>query len=85
MKVILSFPDHSIDDSHTKRLTIDMESEQEIVSPFSTLNVNAVEFVPSFGAVAVKEPEPAPEESAKPVMETPENNGNGESCTNCRR
>jgi Ataxin-2 C-terminal region len=61
-----------------------MESEQEIHSTFSKLNVNAVEFVPSFGTVAVKEADPAPEEeSAKPVMETPENNGNGELYANC--
>jgi hypothetical protein len=62
-----------------------MESEQEINSTFSTLNVNAVEFVPSFGTVVVKEADLTPEESAKPIMETPEkpeNNGNGESYAN---
>lgn len=79
MKVILSFfPDHSIDEIHTKRLTIDMASEQDLHSTFSTLNVNAVEFVPSFGAVPVKEPEPVDEEPQKAVVEMTENNGNGE-------
>ena len=55
-----------------------MESEQEIHSTFSKLNVNAVEFVPNFGTV-VKEAEPESEEELKEVMETPENNGNGKS------
>lgn len=54
-----------------------MESEQEIHSTFSTLNVNAVEFVPNFGAPPVKDPETMIEENAKPPVETPENNGNG--------
>lgn len=56
-----------------------MESEQEIHSTFSTLNVNAVEFVPNFGAPPVKDPETMIEENAKPTVETPENNGNGKS------
>lgn len=56
-----------------------MESEQEIHSTFSTLNVNAVEFVPNFGAPPVKDPETMNEENAKPAVETPENNGNGKS------
>ena len=55
-----------------------MESEQEIHSAFSTLNVNAVEFVPNFGPV-VKEAEPETDELFKEIMETPENNGNGKS------
>lgn len=53
-----------------------MESEQEIHSTFSTLNVNAVEFVPNFGAPPVKDPETMIEENAKPPVETTENNGN---------
>jgi hypothetical protein len=57
-----------------------MESEQELHSTFSTLNVNAVEFVPSFGGAVVKDPESASEEPQKAVVETPENNGNGEFC-----
>lgn len=56
-----------------------MESEQEIHSTFSTLNVNAVEFVPNFGAPPVKDPETMIEENAKPAVETTENNGNGKS------
>lgn len=59
-----------------------MESDSEIQT-FSKLNVNAVEFVPSFGptfaATAAQEPETTNEESAKPVVEMTENNGNGES------
>lgn len=63
-----------------------MESDSDIQSTFSTLNVNAVEFVPSFGpsfaATTAQDPETAIEESAKPVVEMTENNGNGESYAN---
>ncbi|XP_070492511.1 eukaryotic peptide chain release factor GTP-binding subunit ERF3A isoform X2 [Chironomus tepperi] len=60
-----------------------MENDQEIHkigSQFSTLNVNAVEFVPSFVVSAPKDIEtsiedPPPSVQSKPV-ETPENNGN---------
>lgn len=66
-----------------------MENDQDIHtvgSQFSTLNVNAVEFVPNFGpcpsfASQVKDvdnittdEDPPP---VKPIVETPENNGNG--------
>lgn len=56
-----------------------MESDSDIQSTFSTLNVNAVEFVPSFGApsFAAQESETTIEDSAKPVVEMTENNGNG--------
>lgn len=63
-----------------------MENDQEIHkigSQFSTLNVNAVEFVPSFTVAPsqkdIEEPsieDPPPSIQSKPV-ETPENNGNG--------
>ena len=61
-----------------------MESDQEIHSTFSTLNVNAVEFVPSFGpsfaTPTAKDPDTTIEdEIPKPQVEMPENNGNGES------
>lgn len=68
-----------------------MENDQEIHkigSQFSTLNVNAVEFVPSFVSAA-KEiektiEEPPPTMQSRPI-ETQENNGNGmygEKCKN---
>ena len=61
-----------------------MENDQDIHkigSQFSTLNVNAVEFVPSFVVSAPKDIEssiedPPPSVQSKPV-EAPENNGNG--------
>lgn len=58
-----------------------MESEQEIHSTFSKLNVNAVEFVPNFGSFGgnAAEPESTVEEVAKPDVVMSENNGNGES------
>lgn len=58
-----------------------MESEQEIHSTFSKLNVNAVEFVPNFGSFGgnAAEPESTIEEVAKPDVVMSENNGNGES------
>jgi len=60
-----------------------MENDQEIHkigSQFSTLNVNAVEFVPSF-VTTTKDidssiEDPPPSVQTMPV-ETPENNGNG--------
>lgn len=61
-----------------------MESE-DLPSSFSTLNVNAIEFIPNFGAPAAptaKEPETKVDDGAKPVAEVPENNGNGESYAN---
>lgn len=58
-----------------------MESEQEIHSTFSKLNVNAVEFVPNFGSFGPNsaEPESTIEEIAKPDVVMSENNGSGES------
>lgn len=58
-----------------------MESEQEIHSTFSKLNVNAVEFVPNFGSFGsnAAEPESTIEEVAKPDVVMSENNGTGES------
>lgn len=61
-----------------------MESDSDLQSSFSTLNVNAVEFVPNFGPPSVgsttaDESETTSDDSAKPVIETPENNGNGKS------
>jgi Ataxin-2 C-terminal region len=59
-----------------------MESDQDINSTFSTLNVNAIEFIPSFAsttASSVSDSDTGGEESVKPVTETIENNGNGES------
>jgi hypothetical protein len=61
-----------------------MENDQDIndtAFKLSTLNVNAVEFVPSFGITAVSktiEDDPPPVEAPKATVETPENNGNGE-------
>lgn len=58
---------------------MEMENEPEVtktISQFSSLNVNAVEFVPSFVNVVsktIEDPPPPP----KPVIETPENNGTG--------
>jgi Ataxin-2 C-terminal region len=53
-----------------------MGDDQELTkasSQFSTLNVNALEFVPSFACPkTIDDPPPG-----KPVIETPENNGNG--------
>lgn len=79
MKVVLcyfSLFDRQIRSS--KQFTFEMESDQEFPSTFSKLNVNAVEFVPSFAATTAREPDAASEENAKPLIETPENNGNGE-------
>lgn len=59
-----------------------MESDPDFPSTFSKLNVNAVEFVPSFAATTAKESDSGDEESAKPTTETPENNGNGELSNN---
>lgn len=61
-----------------------MESDSDLQSSFSTLNVNAVEFVPNFGPPSAgntssDEVETTPNESAKTVIETSENNGNGKS------
>lgn len=61
-----------------------MESDSDLQSSFSTLNVNAVEFVPNFGppsagSTNADDPETTPEEGSKPVIETTENNGNGKS------
>jgi hypothetical protein len=53
-----------------------MESESEIASTFSTLNVNAVEFIPSFSSTT-KESDKPMEEITQTPSETPENNGNG--------
>jgi hypothetical protein len=50
----------------------DDQELQKTTSQFSTLNVNAVEFVPSFASKTIDDPPPA-----KPIIETPENNGNG--------
>lgn len=60
-----------------------MESE-DMQSNFSTLNVNAVEFVPSFAATVTtaNEPDDPAEEDATAPVEVPENNGNGESYAN---
>lgn len=57
-----------------------MESDQEVHSAFSRLNVNAIEFVPSFGFAAPPaiEPDTTIEETLNAQVETPENNGNGE-------
>lgn len=52
-----------------------MESESEIASTFSTLNVNAVEFIPSFSTA--KESDIPMEGVNQASAETPENNGNG--------
>jgi Ataxin-2 C-terminal region len=58
-----------------------MENDQDIHkigSQFSTLNVNAVEFVPSFCVSSTKDiPNEDPPPAPRPVIETPENNGNG--------
>lgn len=59
-----------------------MENDQEVTKTalqFSSLNVNAVEFVPSFAcpkevSKTIEDPPPPP----KPVIELPENNGTGE-------
>lgn len=57
-----------------------MENDQQVqkaTAQFSSLNVNAVEFVPSFVkevTKTVEDPPPPP----KPVIETTENNGTGE-------
>lgn len=59
-----------------------MESDPDFPSTFSKLNVNAVEFVPSFAAPSSKESDSGDEESTKPTTETPENNGNGELSNN---
>jgi Ataxin-2 C-terminal region len=59
-----------------------MESDQEIHSTFSTLNVNAIEFIPSFASTtagSTSDSETGGEESSKPAAEMIENNGNGES------
>lgn len=64
-----------------EQFVFEMESDQDFPSTFSKLNVNAVEFVPSFAATT-KEPDEEQDENAKPIIETPENNGNGESYAN---
>lgn len=54
-----------------------MENDQEInetANKIFTLNVNAVEFVPSF-AKTIEDPPPVA--APKAPAETPENNGNG--------
>lgn len=59
-----------------------MESDQEIHSTFSTLNVNAVEFIPSFAATtasSTSDSETGGDDNVKPAIEMSENNGNGES------
>lgn len=58
-----------------------MENDQEVqkaAAQFSSLNVNAVEFIPSFGmpkdcSTTIEDPPPPP----KPVIDAPENNGTG--------
>jgi len=79
VKAVLCFFNCLINNLHHKQFQIEMESDSEIQT-FSKLNVNAVEFVPSFGpsfaATAAQEPETTNEESAKPVVEMTENNGN---------
>lgn len=78
MKVYLVSFNRLVNNLNTTLFVFDMESEQDSIhSTFSTLNVNAVEFVPNFGAPPVKDPETMIEENAKPPIETPENNGNG--------
>lgn len=55
-----------------------MESEQEMSSIFSKLNVNAVEFVPSFstGPSAIQDPEADDEsDTQKANVEQSKNNG----------
>lgn len=57
-----------------------MENDQEIHkigSQFSTLNVNAVEFVPSFAVKEIDRTIEDPPPTPTPAVETPENNGNG--------
>lgn len=58
-----------------------MEDDQDVNETsikISTLNVNAVEFVPSFGSFTktIDDDEP-PVSEPKSTEETPENNGNG--------
>lgn len=57
-----------------------MENDQDVNETsikISTLNVNAVEFVPSFVITKTIE-DPPPVSAVKATAETPENNGNGE-------
>jgi Ataxin-2 C-terminal region len=81
VKVVLSFSNCLINELNTRKFSFAMESDQ-LNSSFSTLNVNAVEFVPSFGptfaSTTATSPDTISEENAKPVVVTPENNGNGE-------
>lgn len=60
-----------------------MENDQEstevgskLPTQFSSLNVNAVEFVPSF-VISKTVEDPPPVSAPKSAAETPENNGNG--------
>lgn len=64
--------------ARAKQYPFEMESDSEFPSTFSKLNVNAVEFVPSFAATTAKDSDSADEEGVKPENEAPENNGNGE-------
>jgi hypothetical protein len=57
-----------------------MDNEQEVSSIFSKLNVNAVEFVPSFAASVMKNSDPIIESESRQAGEQPsENNGTGKS------
>lgn len=59
-----------------------MENDQDVndtAIKISTLNVNAVEFVPSFVTTVSKSiDDPPPVAAPKANAETPENNGNGQ-------
>jgi hypothetical protein len=88
-KSFLSFSNRLLDKAEHSLLLVKMENDQDIHkvgSQFSTLNVNAVEFVPSFG-MSPPQPQkdietgdtdepPPPVAPTKPI-ETTENNGNG--------